>query len=291
MADSPVDKSKKHGFPPQLNGKKTFVVVVDTQVDFMRKNGALYVPDAELIGPKINRFFSSLSPNDCSGVLFTFDTHYVDEYPMSEEAQQFPPHCLYSTPGWALDCDYTCIAKEIPKYMLYKSYFDMWKEQDKTGDAAIGNSDGEANEQKEREKEVITFPVPRLYQGVKQSQFFARLRQEAQCVVVIGVASDICVKYAIQGFLERGFHVITDRQLCAHIETPITDVCEALYFQVLQENQKRIHTEPLQHTDGTAPLPDDAELPQLEIYDLTPRHHTFLPNNGWYRATQHSTSI
>lgn len=284
MADSPVDKLKKHGFPPQLNGKKTFVVVVDTQVDFMRKNGALYVPDAELIGPKINRFFSCLCANDCSGVLFTFDTHYVDEYPMSEEALQFPPHCLYSTPGWALDCDYTCIAPEIPKYMLYKSFFDMWKEDE------AKTSDGH----EKPEKDVLPFPVPRASQGVKQSQFFARLKEEVQCVVVIGVASDICVKFAIQGFLERGFHVITDKQLCAHIETPITDVCEALYFQVLEDNRKQ-RTKDKQDapplTDGAA-ADDPSVLPQLEIFDLIPaRHHTFLPNNGWYRATQHSTSI
>jgi nicotinamidase/pyrazinamidase len=233
MTDSPVDKSKKHGFPPQLNGKKSFVVVVDTQVDFMRKNGALYVPDAELIGPKINRFFSSLSPNDCSGVLFTFDTHYVDEYPLSEEALQFPPHCLFSTPGWALDCDYACIAKEIPKYMLYKSYFDMWKEEGASGLDENGKQQVNGNvEEAKREKDVVPFPVPRRCQGVKQSRFFAELKAEAQCVIVIGVASDICVKFAISGFLERGFHVITDRHLCAHIETPITDVCETLYFQV-----------------------------------------------------------
>jgi nicotinamidase/pyrazinamidase len=145
------NNSPKKGFPcVTRDGKKNFVVVIDVQYDFMKSNGALYVPDAEITGRKIDKFLSSLSPEDCAGVLFTFDTHHLDDYHNTEEAQQFPPHCVFSTPGWALDCDYKSISKEIPLYMLQKEYFDMWKE----------------------DVNIYPYPKPRSNFGTKESEFF-----------------------------------------------------------------------------------------------------------------------
>lgn len=247
MTDSPsgVLTPKKIGFPKlKETGKKSFVVVVDVQYDFMRPSGALYVPDAEMTGKKINKFLSSLTAQDCAGVLFTFDTHYIDEYSESEEAKQFPPHCLASTPGWALDCDYQQIAMGIPLWMLYKNYFDMWREDNSV------------------EKDIYSYPVPRHPPQQKQSHFFDALKDQVSNVIVIGVASDYCVRYAINGFIDRNFKVITDPNLCAHIERPIDQVCEEL--------QKD--------------LKSDASL---EIWDLMPKNHVFQ-GNGWFRNSNAS---
>lgn len=51
----------------------------------------------------------------------------------------------------------------------------------------------------------------------------------AGCVIeVVGVASDVCVRYAILGFLERGFTVRTDPSLCAGLECDISKVCSVI---------------------------------------------------------------
>ena len=43
-------------------------------------------------------------------------------------------------------------------------------------------------------------------------------------VYVMGVASDFCVKYAIKGYLDRGYHVTVLQDLCCGINKQIDDV-------------------------------------------------------------------
>src|SRR5215217_6601613 len=54
---------------------KNFVVVVDTQYDFMMPDGILYVKGAEETINPIFVYLASLNPETTSGVLFTFDMH------------------------------------------------------------------------------------------------------------------------------------------------------------------------------------------------------------------------
>ena len=51
-----------------------FVVVVDTQADFMCADGALPVAGAEALIAPMQRWLASLRPAETAGVLFTFDT-------------------------------------------------------------------------------------------------------------------------------------------------------------------------------------------------------------------------
>lgn len=43
-------------------------------------------------------------------------------------------------------------------------------------------------------------------------------------VYVIGVTSDFCVKYAIKGYLDRGYHVTVVQDLCRGINKQIDDI-------------------------------------------------------------------
>ena len=69
-------------------------VDIDTQRDFMLPSGALYVPGAEKLVPKLRRLFEFARENGVF-VLSSVDAHASDD----PEFQQFPPHCVRGTEG------------------------------------------------------------------------------------------------------------------------------------------------------------------------------------------------
>jgi len=75
--------------------KNLFFFDIDTQKDFMLKTGALYVPGAERIIPKLRRLFDFAVENEIS-IISTMDTHTADD----PEFAEFPPHCVRGTDGW-----------------------------------------------------------------------------------------------------------------------------------------------------------------------------------------------
>lgn len=178
-----------------------FVVVVDTQADFMRADGALSVAGAEALIAPMQQWLASLKPAETAGVLFTFDTHAADAYPGSVEAKQFPIHCVDRTPGWANVLDFDNIDRAIPIYRLKKGVFDMWAEPNVAIEA------------------VAT--------GEKMSRdvFFVELKaRDVTEVTVIGVAADYCVRWAIEGLVARGFAVDVPQGLTRGIARPIAQV-------------------------------------------------------------------
>jgi nicotinamidase/pyrazinamidase len=74
--------------------KNIFLLDVDTQRDFMLSGGALYVPGADRIIPKLRRLFDFARKNEIS-ILSSADSHAKDD----PEFQQFPPHCVQGTEG------------------------------------------------------------------------------------------------------------------------------------------------------------------------------------------------
>jgi nicotinamidase/pyrazinamidase len=74
--------------------KNLFFLDVDTQRDFMLPTGALYVPGAERILPKLRRLFDFARKNEIS-ILSSADAHVADD----PEFKQFPPHCVQGTEG------------------------------------------------------------------------------------------------------------------------------------------------------------------------------------------------
>ena len=77
-----------------VNMKNLFFLDVDTQRDFMLPTGALYVPGAERILPKLRRLFDFARKNEIS-ILSSVDAHVPDD----PEFKQFPPHCVQGTEG------------------------------------------------------------------------------------------------------------------------------------------------------------------------------------------------
>lgn len=178
-----------------------FVIVVDTQADFMRADGALAVPGAEALAEPMQLWLDRLAPEDTAGVLFTYDSHEPDRYADSAEARLFPPHCLRGTPGWDNVLDAAGLAPEIARYRLEKDVFDMWAEAGgKVEDMRTGALHA-------------------------RDAFFEGLRARGIGeVTVIGVAADYCVLWAAAGLVARGFSVRVPRGLTRGIVRQIDAV-------------------------------------------------------------------
>ena len=180
-----------------------FVIVVDAQRDFMMPDDALYVAGAEgLVGP-MNDMLASLSSADTAGVLLTFDTHEPEPYGRSAEAGQFPLHCVRDSAGWQTVLDVTAIDPKIPLYTLEKGVFAMWEETDVT----------------------IRDARDLRATSVLRDRFFDRLWAEGvDEIMVIGVAADFCVRWAVDGLIERGFRITVPADLTRGIVRQIEAV-------------------------------------------------------------------
>lgn len=81
--------------------KKTIFWDVDTQFDFMKPRGALYVPGAEGIIDRVSEIRRFALDNGYS-VLSDIDWHRMDNPEISEQPDMkttFPPHCMAGRPG------------------------------------------------------------------------------------------------------------------------------------------------------------------------------------------------
>jgi len=74
--------------------KNLFFFDVDTQRDFMFPSGALYVPGAEKLIPKLRRIFEFARTNNVT-VLSSVDAHIEND----PEFKQFPRHCVKGSEG------------------------------------------------------------------------------------------------------------------------------------------------------------------------------------------------
>jgi len=175
-----------------------FDIVVDAQNDFMRADGKLYVPGAEAIIPALQEHVAKL---DSRGVLFTFDTHLLGVYEASEEAKEFPIHCVKDTDGWRLAVDRSVVP--VPVYTMEKGVFDMWKEP-----ALYVQPEGQ-------------------YRLSDRDIFFKEIKRKGVTKVrVSGVAADYCVKWAIDGLVARGFDVEVVKGLTMGIQRGIEQVLQ-----------------------------------------------------------------
>ena len=181
---------------------RSFVIVVDMQRDFVMADGALPVGGAEALIEPVRAWLAERTPEDIAGMLFTFDTHVPEVYAGSPESESFPLHCVRDTPGWALVADWTEVDPAIPVWRLEKGVFAMWEEPGLVLRDARGGKE-----------------------EVDRDAFFRDLKASGvDHVIVIGVAADYCVKWAIDGLVERRFSVEVPAALTRGIEREMAQV-------------------------------------------------------------------
>lgn len=171
---------------------KSLLIDIDTQNDFIDTNGALSVPGAELIRPKLHDLFIGAIRNGIP-IISTMDTHSVD----NPEFAAYPPHCIRETPGWnkiretmpyrmsfvsISDHGATGVAREdldqCMQFVVYKKTYDVW-------DNFLGNPNAM--------KDVLDYFKP-------------------SDIYLCGVATDICVVAAARGIAK--WAIESGRQPC-----------------------------------------------------------------------------
>lgn len=78
----------------ELQSARRVFLDIDTQIDFMLSHGALYVPGAETIIPRLRTLMNYAQEHEIL-VLSSADAHTPDDPSFSE----WPPHCIIGTPG------------------------------------------------------------------------------------------------------------------------------------------------------------------------------------------------
>lgn len=153
---------------------------VDTQADFLLPDGKLYVPGAEHILSNLNR----LTDQAREGRVLLI-SHGCIHTPDDPEFAQFPPHCIRDTPG----------ASIVPHALTEKVVVVPNHPQ------ARPPHDLHAQQQILLEKDTFD-----IFESHHAHGLVNRLNPDAE-IFIFGVVTEICVRLAAKGLLERGRHV------------------------------------------------------------------------------------
>jgi len=152
---------------------------IDTQNDFIYPGGGLYVPGADKLVDTYDKIAVYALDNEIT-VLASADAHKSDD----PEFTQFAPHCVMGTEGQKK------IEQTLPHLFLV---------QPNDGKKVKLDDLNQSNVLFEKQ----TFDV---FSNPKIDSYLQYLKPSK--VVVYGVATDYCVKAAVEGLLERNYPVI-----------------------------------------------------------------------------------
>lgn len=156
------------------------LIVVDVQNDFC-PGGALAVPEGDRVVPHVNRLLTRFDV-----VAFTQDWHPADHVSFDEEPRfedgSWPAHCVQGSHGAALHGDL-----DVP-------------------DAAIVVKKG-------------TLPEKEAYSGFEGTDLLEELlARGVDEVVIVGLATDFCVKATCLDALRAGLGVTVDLRGCRAVD-------------------------------------------------------------------------
>lgn len=158
---------------------------VDTQVDFMHADGKLYVPDAEAIIPNLQRLTDYAHAHGIP-IVASADDHVPGHRELSDTPDfktTFPPHCMRGTPG----------QRKIPETAVRDPLVIEPERQDPAAlTVRIEAHEGDLLLHKH------WFDV---FTNQNAETVLNALRPRT--VVLYGVATDVCNRYAIEGLLNH----------------------------------------------------------------------------------------
>ena len=163
---------------------------VDTQVDFMHKDGKLYAPGAEEIQPVLQKI-TNLACSKNIQVVNTADYHFSDSKELSDNpdfVNTFPPHCMANTPG----AEYVTETQPVGNYSEI-----LWDKE---------YSSQEVKKSVSQRNIVIRKDAFDVFEG--NSNTDAVLQEiTPQKVFVYGVTTNVCVDRAAVGLAKRKLQV------------------------------------------------------------------------------------
>ena len=158
---------------------------VNTQVDLMRSDGKLYVPDSESIIPTLKQLTDHAHDRGIR-IIASADDHLPEDRELSDTPdfkETFPQHCIRGTPG----------QQKIPETMLRHVLLIEPEPRDVTTLAAkVRNHDGDILFHK-RSLDIFTNPnVLPVVDALAPAR-----------VVLYGGALDFCDRFALEGLLQH----------------------------------------------------------------------------------------
>ena len=186
------------------------LLIVDVQNDFCR-DGALEVPDGDLIIPTLNRLISSYSRLGDS-IFVSRDWHPVDSKHFVEYGGIWPTHCIAGTHGAEFHRDL-----ELPPDAIIVS-----KGQSRLSDG-YSAFDGHTSGGKLFQDELDNRAIRRLY--------------------VAGLATDYCVRHSVLDALRTGLNVNLVTDAIAGVDRHPGDVERALSEMIEAGAQNTTTTE------------------------------------------------
>ncbi len=149
---------------------------VDTQVDFMRPGGRLYVPGAEKKIPNMRRLVDAARDGK------TFLISSADQHDNNDaEFQRFPAHCVRRTPGAAI----------VPELKAADAVHIQ--------NSAASNIPGNLSELQQVILEKQTLDV---FDNSNTEKLLAQFPADCE-FIVFGVVTELCVRLAVEGLLSR----------------------------------------------------------------------------------------
>ncbi len=158
---------------------------VDTQVDFMHADGKLYVPGAESIIPNLKRLTDYAHAHGIR-IVASADDHVSGHRELSatpDFKETFPPHCMHGTAG----------QKKIPETALKDP---LVIEPETVSADALGRKLA-------AHKGDILFNKHWFDVFTNENVEAVIGALKPTTIVLYGVATDVCNKYAIEGLVER----------------------------------------------------------------------------------------
>jgi len=210
--------------------------ISDMQNGFTREDGNLYVNGAEDIIAPANNFLRQVRNGIFDCTLIVMDTHFAEEYYRTEEARMFPIHCEYGTKDWGLSID----VSSLPDiHYLTKNHFNMWSEK-RFED--IRFNDPERKIAYDNLFHFVDSPYEPT-EKVSRDDLIKAISPDGDSanieVTIIGVASDYCNRYAMEGWLGRGASVTIIQDLTKGIEKETSQILNECKYQQYENGRLR----------------------------------------------------
>jgi nicotinamidase/pyrazinamidase len=182
---------------------------VDTQHDFMRADGKLYVPGAEEIIPTLAAL-TDYAHRRGIRIIASSDDHVAGHRELSATPDfrvTFPEHCMRGTAG----------QRKIPETTLQEPLV-IEPEADPSLAAKLRAHDGDLLLHKHWFDVFTNANLPTILAELRPTR-----------IVLYGVATDVCDKYAVEGLLEHApqaeIHFVVDAARAIHADT-VDDLLE-----------------------------------------------------------------
>ncbi len=172
--------------------EKLLFVDVDTQEDFVAADGRLSVPGADGLRENFTRLTQFAAENGIP-ILSSADAHTPDD----PEFSGFPPHCIAGSDG----------ARKVPGTILE--------------DAITIPPDTPTVPSEQPAQVILQKTTFSLFSNPAAEAYLDRFKPD-RCVVY-GVATDYCVRQAVEGLRKRGFDVTVVTDAIAGVTTEGSD--------------------------------------------------------------------